>query len=145
MGGGIGGNFGNTKGANKLHSDFLRNTLRKKSPIKIPYSANIKAEHKNGYNQVKYTWKKGEYTYTSRFHTKTPNAPKGQGDSWVVQRDLPGIGYGKNARPAKHEILIGKNEWVTRQEWNDAIRARRNGTATKKQKEMLNNGHWENK
>lgn len=44
-----------------------------------------KEETKNGYVQVKYTWKKGEYSYTSRWHTRTPNAPKEQGDSWVVQ------------------------------------------------------------
>ena len=75
----------------------------------------------------------------------TINAPKEQGDSWVVNRDKPGIGYGKNARPATHEILVGKNKWVSRKEWQAAIRARKNGTATKQQKEMLDNGHWKDK
>ena len=43
----------------------------------------------------------------------------------------------KNARPAKHEILVGKNKWVSKKEWQAAIRARKNGTATKEQKEIL--------
>lgn len=57
---------------------------------------------------------KSDYSYTSRRHTRTPNASKEQGDSWVVQRDRVGIGYGKNAGPAKHEILVGKNKWVSK-------------------------------
>lgn len=80
------------------------------SPIKIPSSAIIKEEQKNEYDQIKYIWKKNDYPYTSRWHTRTPNAPKEQGESWVVQRDKAGIGYGKNARPAKHEILVWKKQ-----------------------------------
>lgn len=76
---------------------------------------------------------------------KDKDREKEQGDSWVVQRDKAGIGYGKNARPAKHEILVGKNKWVSKKEWQAAIRARKNGTATKEQKEMLDNGHWKPK
>ncbi len=30
-------------------------------------------------------------------------------------------------------------------EWKAAIYARKNGTATQEQKEMLDNGHWEDK
>ena len=129
----------------KSQIPIIENTLPKSSPIKIPSSAIIIEEQKNGYEQVKYTWKKDDYSYTSRWHTRTPNAPKEQGDSWVVQRDKAGIGYGKNARPAKHEILVGKNKWVSKKEWQAAIRARKNGTATKEQKEILDNGHWKPK
>lgn len=111
-------------------------------PNKIPSSATVKEEQKNGYDQVKYTWKTNDYTYTCRWHTRRPNAPQGQGESWVVQRDKAGIGYGKNARPSKHEILVGKCKWVSKKEWLAAIRARKNGIATKEQKEMLDNGHW---
>ena len=114
MGAGFHGGFGGTHGAGENHKDYIENTLPKSSPIKIPSSATVKEEQKNGYDQVKYTWKKGDYSYTSRWHTRTPNAPKEQGDSWVVQRDKAGIGYGKNARPAKHEILVGKNKWVSK-------------------------------
>jgi hypothetical protein len=51
----------------------------------------------------------------------------------------------ENARPAKHEIIIGKHKWISKQEWQSAIRARKNGTATSKQKEILDNGHWKEK
>lgn len=145
MGAGGGGNFGNTVGSNRNHKEYIEKELPKSSPIKIPSRANIKEEEKNGYTQVKYTWKRGDYNYTSRWHTRTPNAPKEQGNSWVVQRDKPGIGYGKNVRPAKHEIMIGKNKWISKQEWQVAIRARKNGDATEKQKEILDSGHWKEK
>ena len=91
MGAGFHGGFGGTHGAGENHKDYIENTLPKSSPIKIPSSATVKEEQKNGYDQVKYTWKKGDYSYTSRWHTRTPNAPKEQGDSWVVQRDKAGI------------------------------------------------------
>lgn len=145
MGAGFHGGFGNTHGANENHKDFIENTLPKTSPITIPASATIKEEKKNGYDQVKYTWKHGDFSYTSRWHTRTPNAPKEQGDSWVVQRDIAGIGYGKEVRPSRHEILVGKNKWVPKTEWQDAIRARKNGTATKEQRELLDNGYWKPK
>ena len=142
MGAGFHGGFGETKGA---HQDYLKNELSKRSPIKIPSGASIKEEHKEGYEQGKYTWKRGDFTYVSRWHTRTPNAPPNQGSSWVVQRDKAGKGYGKDARPAKHEIFVGKNKWVSKKEWQAAIRARKNGTATQAQKEMLDNGHWKDK
>lgn len=142
MGTGYHGGFGDTHGSSDNHQSFLENELPKSSPISIPPSAKITEEKKNGYDQIKYTWRKGDYEYTSRWHTRTPNAPSEQVNSWVVQRDKPGIGYGKDARPATHEILVGKNKWVSKKEWQAAIRARKNGTATQEQKEMLDNGHW---
>ena len=60
-----------------------------------------------------------------------------------MQRDKAGIGFGRNARPARHEILVGENQWVSIKEWRLAIQARKNGTATQEQKELLDNGHWE--
>lgn len=145
MGTGYYGGFGDTHGESEHHRDYIQNMLPKTSPITIPSTATIKEEQKNGYKQVKYTWKRGDFSYTSRWHTRTPNAPEEQGDSWVVQRDSAGIGYGKEARPARHEILVGRNKWVQKSEWQDAIRARKNGTATKEQKELLDNGHWKPK
>lgn len=142
MGAGFHGGFGETKGTTDTHKSYLENGLPKTSPIPIPKTAKIIEEKKDGYDQVKYTWTEKDYSYTSRWHTRTPNAPPEQGNSWVVQRDQAGIGYGKDARPAKHEILVGKDKWVSKKEWQDAIRARKNGTATKEQKEMLDNGHW---
>lgn len=145
MGTGYHGGFGNTHGANENHKNYIENILPKTAPITIPLTATIKEEKKNGYKQVKYTWKRGDFSYTGRWHTRTPNAPEEQGDSWVVQRTKSGIGYGKDARPARHEILIGKNKWISKSVWQDAIHARRNGIATQKQKELLDNGHWKPK
>ena len=65
-----------------------------------------------------------------------------QGDSWVVERHRPGIGFGPDARPATREILVGTGKWVPKSTWDAAIRARKNGTATQKQKELLDHGHW---
>lgn len=129
------------------HQEYLRFELPKSSPIKVPSSATIKEEQKQGYNQVKYSWQRGEYKYLSRWHTRTPNAPKNQGDTWVVERRIPGIGNGPNARPGKSEVLVGKtpsgnNIWVDKKKWDAAVYARTHGTCTKKQKEMLDHGHW---
>ena len=145
MGAGFHGGFGNTKGTRENNRSFLENILPKGSPIKIPSSATIKEEQKNGYEQVKYTWKNGDYSYISRWHTRTPNSPKNQGDSWIVERKKSGLGYGKNAHPKQEEILVGKNKWISKKEWNDAIISRRKDTLTQKQKEWLDNGHWKHK
>lgn len=132
----------------KKHKDYLENDLPKSSPLKVPKTAEVKEEHKNGYDQVKYTWQRGDYQYQSRWHERTPNAPKKQGNSWVVERRIPGVGYGTNARKSKREVLVGKtssgkNIWVDKKIWQAAIAARKNGTATAKQKEMLDHGHWD--
>lgn len=133
--------------AAKEHKEYLKKELTKTSPLKIPSTATIKEEKKNGYVQVKYSWQRGEYKYQCRWHTRTPGAPKNQGDSWVVEKRKPGIGHGSDARSAESYVLVGKTKsgtykWVSKKKWNDAIRARKNGTATKEQKELLKNGHW---
>ncbi len=128
--------------------EYVMNFLPESSPILIPVDAKIKDEQKAaGYRQIKYEWEKGEYKYISRWHERTPNAPKNQKESWVVERKKKGIGFGKNARPKKEEILVGKDKkgnlvWIDKHIWNQAIAARRNGTATKEQEELLDNGHW---
>lgn len=45
-------------------------------------------------------------------------------------------------RKPKEEVLVGKNKWISKRDWKKAITARKQGNATKKQIEMLNNGHW---
>ncbi len=40
------------------------------------------------------------------------------------------------------QFLIGDNEWVEGWKWYDAIKARKEGTATKEQIEILDRGHW---
>ncbi|WP_276709150.1 hypothetical protein [Eubacterium ruminantium] len=132
------------------HHEYLTKELPKGSPIKIPSNSNINEQEKQGYKQVKYTWQRGEYKYVSRWHTRTPGAPIDQTDTWVVERIKPGIGHGPNPRPRQHEILVGKtpsgkNKWVPKSVWDAAVRARKNGTETNEQKEMLDNGHWKDK
>ena len=60
----------------------------------------------------------------------------------MVERKSNGIGYGKNANPGKHEVLIGKDKWISMTEWKKTITARKQGRATREQIEILNNGHW---
>ncbi len=115
--------------------------------MKIPESAQIMDQKKKGYDQVKYNWERCGYKYQSRWHTRTPGAPKSQVNKWEVEKRKLGIGNGPNARPAEHYVLVGKNKngtykWVDKKKWDAAIRARKNGTATKEHKEMLDNGHW---
>ena len=133
--------------AEAKRENYLRNELVKSSPLKIPSTAQITDQKKNGYDQVKYNWERDGYKYQSRWHTRTPGAPEDQGDTWVVEKKKPGIGNGPNPRPAEHYILVGKSKagnykWVDKKKWDAAIRARKNGTATKEQKEMLDYGHW---
>ncbi len=126
---------------------YLKDTLPRSSPLSIPKNASIVAKRKSGYDQVKYTWKSGNFEYISRWHTRTPNAPSNQNESWVVERIYHGIGFGNGARQKKHDILVGKTKsgkykWVSKSEWDRAVYARKHGTATQEQKEMLDNGHW---
>ena len=128
-----------------LHEQYLRDILPATSPLHIPEDAIIREEAKTGYSQVKYTWTSGEYKYTSRWHTRTPEAPPEQGTSWVVERRRPGIGYGKNARPLIHEVMIkteNGSKWIPFTEWKEAITAKKSGTISEEQKELLKNGHW---
>ncbi len=103
-------------------------TIAKRSPIKIPAEATAEVQAKNGYSQIKYVWESDGYKYTSRWHTRTPNAPVNQGTSWVVERRIPGVGYGRNYREPIKEVLVGNNEWITWIDWQEAIKARKNGT-----------------
>lgn len=109
------------------------------SPIKIPSSANIVEQTKTGYNQIKYTWSDGTYKFEARWHTRTPGAPAGQGDTWVVTRTTPGNATGQ--QKVQH-IMTGENQWTPMKQWQDAVTARQNGTATLQQQQLLDSGHW---
>lgn len=128
---------------NQFYQQYLASEAIKTSPLHIPEKVKVSVQQKNGYNQIKYQWQRGEYKYSCRWHNRTPGAPAAQGDSWVVERHRPGIGAGPNARPAKREVMIGKYKWISKDKWNAAIRAKKNGNATEKQKEILKNGHWD--
>lgn len=131
----------------KMHEEYIHDILPKTSPLKIPNNATIKEETKTGYDQIKYFWEAQGYKYLSRWHTRTPNAPKDQTDTWVVEKTKPGVGSGPNASRKQQFVMTGRTSdgrpvWTTKKEWNAAIQARKNGTATQKQKEMLDHGHW---
>lgn len=112
---------------------------RKKAPIEIPNIAKYKAKSMaDGYEQISYKWNDGTYKYEVRWHTRTSGAPEGQGNTWVIQRTIPGNGGQKPSI----QILIGENEWVEGWKWYDAINARKNGIATQEQIELLDKGHW---
>ncbi len=114
------------------------------SPLQIPGDSTKKISvKKNGYYQIEYKWNADDgFEYTSRWHTRTPGAPIEQADTFVVERRIPGIGYGKNQRESIEQVLVGENEWVSRSEWMEARKARGRGIITKEQEEMLYNGHW---
>ena len=40
------------------------------------------------------------------------------------------------------QIMVGKNKWVSKNEWQKAITDRKNGVSTPKQNKMLTDGHW---
>ena len=50
----------------------------------------------DGYEQISYKWNDGTYKYEVRWHTRTSGAPEGQGNTWVIQRTIPGnVGHWK--------------------------------------------------
>lgn len=102
---------------------FLKNELRSRAPfsISIPSNAFITAEQMNVYDQVKYEWSDDEYAYTCRWHTRTKNAPIGQGDTWVLHRHST-INEGKT----KEEYLVG-DSWVSGKEFKKSDEYRRLG------------------
>ncbi len=112
------------------------------SPIYIPEGAKRVVQQKNGYTQVKYTWRADGYKFEARWHTRTPGAPAGSAPSWVVMRTTPGHG---GVRPVSHiltRVNSSTNRWVTRREWQQAISARQAGTATRSQSSLLDSGHF---
>ena len=113
--------------------------LSKQAPIEIPSSATVKIQAKNGYDQISFKWTENGKNYEVRWHTKTPGAPEGQGNTWVVSRVTPGTPTGQ---VRTEHILVG-DTWVSRYQWQEAINANKNGTATLEQLQLLKDGHWQ--
>lgn len=111
----------------------------KSSPFEIPSDAKVVKQVKNGYEQIKYNWSDGTYKYEARWHTRTPGAPADQGNTWVITRTTPGSPTGQ--MKVQH-ILTGENQWTPMSEWQAAVSARQNGTATAAQQALLDSGHW---
>ena len=107
--------------------------LEVQAPIKIPSNATVKVHPKKGYDQISFKWTENGQNYEVRWHTKTPGAPERQGNTWVVSRVTPGTPTGQVR--AGH-ILVG-DAWIPKYQWQDAINAYRNGTATQEQLQLL--------
>ncbi len=69
--------------------------LEKQAPIEIPSNATVKVQAKNGYDQISFKWTENGQNYEVRWHTKTPGAPEGQGNTWVVSRVTSGTPTGQ--------------------------------------------------
>lgn len=100
----------------------------------------MKIQAKTGYDQITYKWSEGGYNYEVRWHTPTPGAPAGEGNSWVVSRVTPGTPTGQ-VRVENIYTGIGDG-WTPRWEWQAAIDAYNNGTMTAAQEALLKAGHW---
>ncbi|WP_314591080.1 PrsW family glutamic-type intramembrane protease [Paenibacillus terrigena] len=135
-----------TPKANKKFSDMSENEqlavakqYAQKAPIEIPESATMKAKSMaDGYEQITYKWNDGTYKYEVRWHTRTSGAPADQGNTWVIQRTIPGSG----GKKPQSFFKIGEDEWVQGYKWYEAIAARKAGTATPEQVRILDLGHW---
>lgn len=108
-------------------------------PIPVPADAAVTVETKAaGYDQIRFRWDDGTARYDARWHTRTPGAPVDQGDTWVIERKTHGTPTGQ--QKALH-ILLADGRWVSKQSWQEAIAARKAGTATAEQEAMLAAGH----
>ncbi|WP_454192459.1 WXG100 family type VII secretion target [Paenibacillus sp. Marseille-Q7038] len=146
-----GGSGGNNRpegmpNGNKKFSDMsadeqlaIAKQYSQRAPIEIPENTNMKAKSMaDGYEQITYKWNDGTYKYEVRWHTRTSGAPVDQGNTWVIQRTVPGSGGNK----PQSFFKIGENEWIEGYKWYDAIAARKAGTATPEQVRILDQGHW---
>lgn len=115
--------------------------LRADAPMNIPKTASVKVQAKNGYKQVKFTWRRGGFKYEARWHTATPNAPSGSGANWRVTRRKPGNGGELPITKQLGQTSGGNNKWIDNSQWYDAQNAYSAGNATQAQKDLLSSGH----
>ena len=100
--------------------------------------------NKSTYKQKIFSWiekdkRTGrEIEYEARWHERTPNAPKENGETWVITR--------KDKKTKQIDYLLmqdGKEEWVSVQKWKKAIEERKAGNDT--EQSILDKGHIKNK
>jgi RHS repeat-associated protein len=143
------------------------------SPIEIPNNATTNIQSKKaGYQQVKFEWaekimhdgKERTIKWLSRWHTKTPMAPRDE-SSWVVERQMKGVDGKTIKRPGQPPLKIQQieaenkvylkpkeanekpdpnnpNNWVDLETWDAAKRITDRSKRTLEQNEMLDRGHW---
>ncbi|WP_313186943.1 PAAR-like protein [Lacrimispora sp.] len=133
-----------TKGSGKTTAkDWVGKTsdLAKQSPIEMPDNATVKIQNKaGGYDQITYQWSDGTHTYKARWHTPTPNAPGGSGNSWVVEQVTPGTPTGQ-LRVEKIYTPGANGDWTPMWQWKDAVDAYNKGTMSSLQSEIMKAGH----
>jgi RHS repeat-associated protein len=113
--------------------------VRNSSPLPIPMDAEVRIQPKVGYEQISFRWTSEGHKFEARWHTRTPGAPKEQGDTWVVTRRTPGNSTGKQA--VEH-VMVGEDQWVSMHAWQEAVNANKANTATEVQKNLLQAGHY---
>ena len=123
----------------KKSSDVDTEVLKIKSPLNVPQKAKITKQKKDSYIQVKYEWKNNGSKYEMRWHTPTPDSPETQ-PTWQGLKTIPGT---KTKQKQQFHLIMdnGKNRWIPHSVWVEAIKAKKAGKATIKQKELIDNGH----
>lgn len=94
---------------------------------------------KNGYNQITFKWTEKGKNYEVRWHTKTSNAPEGQGNIWVVSCVIPSILTGQ----VQTEYILVGDTWVPKYQWQNAINVYKNATAASERLQLLKDEHWQ--
>ena len=74
----------------------VANAFRNRSSIPIPVDVAPVIQSKNGYDQIRFKWNDGTYTFEARWHDATPNAPEGTIPNWRVNRTTPGSAGSRN-------------------------------------------------
>lgn len=118
--------------------------LRANSPWVIPADADVERQHKDGYDQVKYSWSTDGWRYTVRYHTQLPTATLITYPSWQMTRVHPGKGFGADhAARVDQTRLLGK--WVPTRMVRYAALQYQKGQATAQQINMLKQSHRQGK
>ena len=74
----------------------ITNNIAKRAPMRIPKNADRTYKWKKaGYDQIEYTWKRGEYEYKARWHTHTPGAPEYSQTTWVIEDESKTLGMAR--------------------------------------------------
>lgn len=82
------------------------------APIDIPADASVTPTQKQGYDQVKFQWRTGNYTYVARWHSPLPGATIVTQPSWEVARIRRGLGYGPRHAPRVCQLLTQHGHWI---------------------------------
>lgn len=122
----------------------IRSNLAKRSPVEIPDNATIKIQQKNGYSQIRFTWKEDTgngVNWNVRWHTETPRAPIGTGNTWSVDRKINGTSGTQSVK----QQLLNDGTWYPLGLYKTAGVEWQKGTATPQQAEILSKGHFQDR